>query len=65
MAHVPRYKREAFFRQGGGGGDWRQIEEKDRQTEGDWRRRIPRDREDDFFCISFPNSVYVKNLLGL
>ena len=54
-------------KEGGGGGGglgwvWRQIEEKDRRTEGDWRRWIPRDRKDDFFCISFLNPVYVKNL---
>ena len=41
---------------------WRQIKEKDRRKEGDWQRQIPRDREDDFFCIYFPDSVYVKNL---
>ena len=39
-----------------------QIEEKDRQIEKDWRRRIQRDRENDFFCISFLDSVYVKNI---
>ena len=26
------------------------------------RRRIQRDREDDFFCISFPDSFDAKNL---
>ena len=36
--------------------------EKDIWTEEDWRRRIPIDREDGFFCISFPDSFDVKNL---
>ena len=40
----------------------RQIEEKDRRTKGDWRRWIPRDREDKFFCISFPDSFDAKNI---
>ena len=40
----------------------RQIEDKDRRIERDWRRRIPRDHEDSFFCISFPNSFDAKNL---
>ena len=40
----------------------RQIEDKDRQIERDWRRQILRDREDGFFCISFPDSFGAKNL---
>ena len=43
-------------------GDWRQIEEKERLTERAWRRRIPRDREDGFFSISFPDSFNAENL---
>ena len=38
------------------------MEEKDIRTEEDWRRGISRDREDGFFCISFPDSLDVKNL---
>ena len=30
--------------------------------ERDWQRRIPRDREDGLFCISFPNSFDAENL---
>ena len=30
--------------------------------ERDWRRRIPRDCEDGFFCISFPDSFDAKNI---
>ena len=44
------------------GGDWRQTEHKERQIERDWHRRILRDREDGFFCISFPDSFNVENL---
>ena len=33
-----------------------------RRIEGDWLRWIPRDCEDDFFCISFPDSFDAKNL---
>ena len=40
----------------------RQIEHKGRRIERDWRRWIPRGREDDFFCISFPNSFDAKNI---
>ena len=40
----------------------RQIEEKGRRIEREWRRRIPRDREDGFFCISFFDSLDAKNL---
>ena len=40
----------------------RYIEEKDIRTEGDWWRRITRDREDNFFCISFPDSFDAKNI---
>ena len=44
------------------GGIRRQMEEKDRWIEGDWWRRILRDREDGFLCISFPDSFDAKNL---
>ena len=44
------------------GGLERQMEENDRQIERDWRRRILRDREDDFFYISFLDSFDVENL---
>ena len=40
----------------------RQIEDKDRRIERVWRRRILRDREDGFFCISFLDSFDVENL---
>ena len=40
----------------------RQIEHKERRIERDWRRWIPRGREDDFLCISLPNSFDAKNL---
>ena len=45
------------------GGLERQIEENDRRIERDWRRRIPRDREDDFFYISFLDSFDAGNLI--
>ena len=38
------------------------TEHKERQIERAWRRRIPRDREDGFFCISFPDSLNAENL---
>ena len=38
------------------------MREKDIRTEEDRWRQIPRDREDGFFCISFPDSFDVKNL---
>ena len=41
----------------------RQTEHKERRIERDWRRRIPRDREDSFFCISFPYLFDAENLL--
>ena len=41
----------------------KQIEHKERQIVRDWRRRIPRDREDDFFCISFLDSFDTENIL--
>ena len=44
-------------------GIWRQTREKDIHAEGDWQRRIPRDREDGFFCISFTDLFDVKNIL--
>ena len=37
--------------------------EMDIRREEDRRRLIPRDREVGFFCSSFSDSVYVKNLL--
>ena len=40
----------------------RQFEDKGRRIERDWRRRIPRDREDGFFYISFLDSFDDKNL---
>ena len=40
----------------------RQIEENDRRIERDWRRRILRDHEDDFFCIYFLDSFDAENL---
>ena len=43
-------------------GDWRQNEDKERQIERDWGRRIPGDREDGFFSISFSSSYDVGNL---
>ena len=43
-------------------GDWRQTEDKERRIERAWRRRIPRDREGDFFCISFSDSFNAENL---
>ena len=36
-----------------------QTKDKERWIERDWRRRIPRDRENGFFCISFPDSFDV------
>ena len=53
-------KREAFSRQRRG--IRRQIENKDRRIERDWRRQILRDPEDGFFCISFSDSFDAKNL---
>ena len=36
--------------------------DKERRIERAWQRRIPRDREDDFFSISFPDSFNAENL---
>ena len=36
-------------------GDWRQTEDKEIRIERAWRRWIPGDRKDGFFCISFLN----------
>ena len=43
-------------------GDWRQTEDKEIRIERAWWIRIPRDREDGFFCISFLNSFNAENL---
>ena len=43
-------------------GDGRQTEDKERRIERAWRRRISRDREDDFFSISFPDLFNAENL---
>ena len=48
-------------REGGGGGNWRQIEDKERQIERAQWRQIPKDHEDDFFYISFPDSFNDEN----
>ena len=42
--------------------DGRQTVDKERRIEKAWKRRIPRDREDGFFNISFPDSFNVENL---
>ena len=55
-------KGKQFQGKKGGGGLERHIEENDRWIERDWRRRIPRDCEDDFFCISFLDSFDAENL---
>ena len=44
-------------------GDRWETEDKERQIERAWLRRIPRDREDDFFSIYFPDSFNAENLL--
>ena len=44
-------------------GDGWETEDKERQIERAWLRQIPRDREDDFFSIYFPDSFNAENLL--
>ena len=47
---------------GGGGGIGRRTEHRERRRERDWWIKIPRDREDAFIYISFPNSFDAENL---
>ena len=39
-----------------------QAKDKERRRVKAWRRWILRDREDGFFCISFPDSFNAENL---